>query len=147
MTGATKGLDVSSVQVGQGTPKDKIYYHRTPGAKFYMPDGKEVSFAGGELRLSSIPSQFRGEVQRELDRIADVPTSHIYTKQEVIDPGEVAARDEIMQTAEHQFDKDNKIEGNPKTVPLPQAAPGKPQLPSSLKAAQAAVASAGQVAQ
>lgn len=121
---------------------EKVYYHRTPGAKFYMFKGEEIAFAGGKLELSSIPESRREEVAAELDKIADVPTSHIYTKQQVVDPGETLASSEIMETAEHHFDGDHKITGQAVTVPIPVGKQEPPEL-SSLAKAKIAVAGAG----
>lgn len=127
---------------------EKVYYHRTPGAKFYVQIGseaKEIAFAGGVVRLSSIPEAFREIVRAELDKVADIPTSHIYTKQAVQEPGEAMAEAEIMASAEGQFDADRKITGNPRTVPLPTSRPPAPELPSGIGAAKTAIASAGKV--
>jgi len=137
------------VQMGQaGQEADKTYYHRTPGAKFYCQIGseaKEVAFAGGVLKLSSIPPAYRAKVREELDKIANIPTSHIYTVKDVVEPGEVAAAVELRQTAEQQFDTDRGITGNPVTVPIPVSKQSPPELPASLAAAQAAIAASGKV--
>jgi len=128
---------------------DKTYYHRTPGAKFYVQIGteaKEVAFAGGILRLSSIPSGYREKVREELDKVANIPTSHIYTTKDIVEPGEVAAATEIRATAEQQFDTDRGITGNPITIPIPVSKQSAPELPSQLVAAQAAIAASGKSA-
>jgi len=128
---------------------DKTYYHRTPGAKFHIQIGteaKEVAFAGGMIKLSSIPAAYRDKVREELDKIANIPTSHIYTVQDIVEPGEVAAATEIRQTAEHQFDTDRGITGNPVTIPIPVSKQSTPELPSQLVAAQAAIAASGKSA-
>ena len=123
--------------------ENKVYYHQTPGAKFYMPDGREVAFAGGRLELSTIPAHARAAVRAELDKVADVPTSHIFTKNRVMEPGEQQSADELRKMAEAQFDGDRRITGNPTTIPLPVSKSEPPVLPSALVAAKEAIAKAG----
>jgi hypothetical protein len=137
-----------AVQAYPTKPKfeDKVYYHRTPGAKFYHQEGAlvmDIAFAGGEFRLSSIPERYRAAVRAELDKVADVPTSHIYTKKAIIDPGEIAAAEDVLKTAEAQFDADRGIKGNPVTEAIALAKAGAPTLTGTMAAAKAAIAAAG----
>lgn len=110
------------------TRPDKTYYCRVPGAKFYMPNGREVAFSGGSVKLSSIPEQYRAGVEKELDAIANVPSSFVYTKQEVAGVEERMVSKEIMDTATAGFDAVNKIAGGTQTVPIPTAKPPAPTL-------------------
>lgn len=107
---------------------EKVYRHRTPGAKFYMPDGREIAFVGGRVRLSSIDVRWRGEVEKQLDAVANQPQSHIFTTHEVFAPEEKMLRSEMMKEATAQFDADKRITGNPATVPIPVS----PQMPPIL---------------
>ena len=59
------------------SPDSKTYYHRVPGAKTHMPDGLEIQFLGGVF-ITANP-----EIKAMLDKIADSPTSQVYTKTEV----------------------------------------------------------------
>lgn len=59
------------------SPDSKTYYHRVPGAKTHMPDGLEIQFLGGVF-VTADP-----EIKAMLDKIADSPTSQVYTKTEV----------------------------------------------------------------
>jgi hypothetical protein len=54
-------------------PKAKTYYHRTPGAKFVMPDGLELIFLGGQFSTTD------AEIIRELNKVVDKPASMIYS--------------------------------------------------------------------
>lgn len=58
--------------------KGKTYYHMAPGARFVMPDGLEVIFMGGQITTDD------ADVIAELDRVANKPTSMIYTKQDAL---------------------------------------------------------------
>jgi hypothetical protein len=128
--------------------REKVYHHRTPGAKFYVsPEPgkiKELSFVGGTIRLSSIDPAYRSLVERELDAVANIPSSHIFTTQEVLAPEEKLVVGEIMQAATGSFDDDKNIKGNPVTVPIPVQKSGPPTLAQaglqkSFEAAQAAI--------
>lgn len=66
------------------SPDSKTYYHRVPGAKTHMPDGLEIQFLGGVF-VTSDP-----EIKAMLDKIADSPTSQVYTKAEVREKLEAA---------------------------------------------------------
>lgn len=133
------------------TSKSKTYFHRTPGAKFYMPDGAPLTFSAGDGSFVTD----RLDIQQELDKIADVPASHVYTKQIVKPSEEKAVIAEMTQSAVGAFDADKKIAGNPETVPMHMTAPEKPTLQgaataghgegisSQLAAAAAAVRDAG----
>jgi hypothetical protein len=99
----------------------KIYYHRTAGAKFYMPNGAEVAFAGGQFDSASITDKDKREaVELELNKIANVPASHVYTMETApVSREEVDTANEIRESATNQFDQVNKIPGGTNTIPLP----------------------------
>lgn len=117
------------------------YYHRYAGAKFFMPNGKDISFAGGEFDSSTVKDpDDRKAVELELNKIANVPSAMIYTKDSVADSSEAAVHDEIMGGAEVAFDQTNKIAAGAKTVALPQAHEGKPTLNNAASKATATTA-------
>ena len=58
--------------------KGKTYYHMAQGARFVMPDGLEIIFMGGQFTTDN------AEIMGELDKVANRPTSMIYTKQEAL---------------------------------------------------------------
>lgn len=113
----------------------KQYFHRFPGAKFFMPAGQEICFAGGEFNTATVKDTvMRAEVEKELDKIANSPASMIYTKDKdlALDVSERATSNEVMETATAGFDNVNKINSSQaKTVELPQAHSGAPQIPGS----------------
>lgn len=104
--------------------KVKTYFHRTPGAKFYMPDGVPLTFSSADGKFETD----RLDIQQELDRIADVPTSHVYTKQIVQTQEERTVAHELAQTAVGAFDADKKISGNPETQKMHMPIHEKPKL-------------------
>ena len=57
----------------------KTYHHMVMGAKFVMPDGLEVQFLGGQF-VTADP-----EIIAELDKIANKPSSMVYTKAEAVE--------------------------------------------------------------
>lgn len=62
-----------------GIKSGKTYFHTIPGARFVMPDGLELQFLGGQFATAD-------EQQiAELDKIANKPSSMIYTKREEIE--------------------------------------------------------------
>lgn len=98
------------------------FFHRIAGAKFWMPDGKEISFAGGEFDTSLLHESVRGAVELELQKVANVPSSMIFTTETpVVSREERAAVSEITAAATVAFDTVHKIQGNPETVPMPMA--------------------------
>lgn len=124
-------------------PVKKTYHHRVSGARFILPDGREICFAGGYF------STDQADIQAELDKIANVPASQVYTTAAPIkgmEEGQLAA--ELRQGATRAFDDINKIVGPAETVPIPVPADPKPTLQgsgvaSALDRAKAAVQSAG----
>jgi hypothetical protein len=86
-----------------GTPatlKDKsakTYHHMVRGARFVMPDGLEVIFMGGQFTTTDT------EIIAELDKIANKPSSMIYTKAEAVEAVKAltaaAAADAVQTTA------------------------------------------------
>lgn len=113
----------------------KQYFHRFPGAKFHMPDGKEICFAGGEFNTATLKdAAVRDAVEKELDKIVNSPASMIYSKDKELslDVSERATSAEVMETATAGFDNVNKVNSaQAKTVALPQAATGTPIIPGS----------------
>lgn len=106
----------------------KKYFHRYAGAKFFLPNGKELSFAGGELDTANMHPGDAQMVEQELDKIANVPSSMIYTKDLVADSSEGDVVDEILASATQGFDELNKIPAGTKTVALPMGETTKPTL-------------------
>lgn len=125
----------------------KVYFHRTPGAKFYMPNGAEIAFAGGRFDSSAIrDDESRKAVELELDKVANIPSSHIYTMiRPVVGKDEVETTKELLSTATQQFDHVNKIPANTPTVPLPVSRDPQPTLNPTIAAegSIAAVATSG----
>lgn len=61
-----------------GIKNGKTYYHTIPGARFMMPDGLCLEFLGGQFATAD-------EAQiAELDKVANKPTSMIFTKREEV---------------------------------------------------------------
>lgn len=61
-----------------GIKAGKTFYHTIPGARFVMPDGLELQFLGGQFATVD-------EAQiAELSKIADKPSSMIFTKREEV---------------------------------------------------------------
>ena len=56
----------------------KRYFHMIPGAKFMMPDGLEIQFLGGQF-VTADPA-----IIAELNKIANKPTSLVFTQQEAV---------------------------------------------------------------
>lgn len=105
------------------------YFHRHAGAKFFMPDGREICFAGGEFDSESLSSkEDKFAVERELAKIANVPSSMIYTKEVVQDTSEKAVQQELRDTAVQGFDVVNKIPAGTSTVPMPTQKDPRPTL-------------------
>lgn len=72
------GEKLASTPAAIADKNSKHYHHMVPGAKFVMPDGLEVIFMGGQF-ITADP-----EIIAELDKIANKPTSMIYTKTEAV---------------------------------------------------------------
>ncbi len=90
------GEQVHSDLAALKSPDSKTYYHRVPGAKTHMPDGLEIQFLGGVF-VTADP-----EIKAMLDKIADSPTSQVYTKSEVREKLEAADKmisDEAAKSA------------------------------------------------
>ena len=127
------------------------FFHRIPGAKFHMPDGKELSFAGGVLDTDTIPEEHRSSVISELKKIANVPASMIFTVVEAVEAAERAVIKEIREGAEAAFDSVmGKKGGETVVIPVPEqpkptlaqagaAAEGTEALKARMAAAKAAV--------
>ncbi len=127
----------------------KMYFHRTPGAKFHLQHPelagqvREICFAGGYFETDD------EQAIKELDKVANIPASQIYTVEKPLaDPAEAAVKKEVMSQATNAFDQAHKITGPAETVPLPTAqaevsAVTPSAVAASLEAAKAAVASAG----
>lgn len=72
------GEQIATTPAALKSGKGKTYYHMAPGARFVMPDGLEVIFMGGMFTTDD------ATIIAELDKIANRPTSMIYTKQEAV---------------------------------------------------------------
>ena len=57
----------------------RSFRHMVPGARFVMPDGLEVIFMGGQF-VTNDP-----EIIAELDKVANKPSSMIYTAVDVVE--------------------------------------------------------------
>lgn len=113
----------------------KKYFHRHAGAKFFMPDGKEICFAGGEFDSAMVPDEAtRTVVEQELDRVANVPAAMIFTRTLVPDLGETSAREEVRAEAVSSFDTVNKIPAGTHTVTMAMPKDPQPTLSGSLAA-------------
>lgn len=113
-----------------------------------MPDGKEICFNGGEFDSGMVAdAKLREIVETELDRVANVPASMIFTKSIVPDLGETTAREEVRREAVDAFDTVNKIPAGTPTVAMAMPADPKPTLSGNLaaKAEEARRAVAGAV--
>jgi len=106
----------------------KVYHHRIPGARFIMPNGKEVCFAGGIVDTATLPEESRAAVEAELDKVADQASSMIYTQKPVEGLAEKQALSETRAAAVTAFDTVNKIPAGSRTVPMPMAPAVKPVL-------------------
>lgn len=110
-----------------------------------MPNGQELSFAGGELDTDLLFKEnpaTKEAVELELKKIANVPSSMIYTKDPVQDSSERDVVDEIMGSATVGFDSVNKVPAGTQTHELPVSKPTAP----TLKAASSQVGSAAKTA-
>lgn len=122
------------------------FKHRIAGAKFHMPDGKEISFAGGEFDTEMVKdSAVRGQVEHELLKIANVPSSMIYTTDKPMITGdEKQAVVELTQSASSAFDTINKTPPGTQTVPMPM---GGAQVPNLHDAAAGVTTGGGDILQ
>lgn len=68
------GEVVASSMQALKNPNARVFHHMIPGANFIMPDGLELKFLGGQF-VTDDP-----DVIAELSKIADKPTSMIFTK-------------------------------------------------------------------
>lgn len=95
-----------------------------------MPDGREVAFAGGVVDTDYIADEnLRRQVETELKKVANVPSSQIYTTSAPIAPREEGEiRREVMQRAVGAFDEANKIPQGTQTQEIPMQPDPKPTL-------------------
>jgi hypothetical protein len=115
----------------------KTFFHRVPGARFILPDGKDVCFIDGSF------STLDEKIIDELNKVANVPSSMIYTTKEPIKSlEETEVQADLLSSATQAFDGDKKIVGGATTVPIPVKAPDKPTLAELQAAKIAAVRSA-----
>lgn len=114
------------------------YFHRIPGAKFHMPDGKEIAFAGGSFDSATIADEkVRDAVDFELKKIANSPASMVYTTEKpVVGIGENKPVEEIHQGATVAFDAENKIPPGTQTVKMPMAPDQHPSLQGAAMGAE-----------
>lgn len=68
------GEVVASSMQALKNPNARVFHHMIPGANFIMPDGLELKFLGGQF-VTDDP-----DVIAELEKVADRPTSMIFTK-------------------------------------------------------------------
>lgn len=68
------GEVVASSMHALKNPNASVFHHMIPGANFIMPDGLEIKFLGGQF-VTADP-----DVIAELEKIADKPTSMVFTK-------------------------------------------------------------------
>ena len=68
------GEVVASSMQALKNPNARVFHHMIPGANFIMPDGLEIKFLGGQF-VTDDP-----DVIAELEKIADKPTSMVFTK-------------------------------------------------------------------
>lgn len=123
----------------------KTYYHRTPGARFIMPDGRILTFSAGD---GSFPTD-DAEIQKELDKVANVPSSQVYTKGALVVPiEEKQVHAEVASQAVTAFNADKKVDPSAQTVAIPMPTEAKPsvaadpELAAKAKAAAEALAKA-----
>jgi hypothetical protein len=77
------------------TPGSKIYYCTIPNSITHLPDGAQITFAGGQFMTSN------PDIIAYLDKIADKPTTPIYTKKDQFLPQLAnAAEDAAMKTGD-----------------------------------------------
>lgn len=138
------------------------FHHRIPGAKFYMPDGREIAFAGGSVDTAEIQDPVaRKSAEVELTKIANSPSSMIYTVAPIKDLGERTTTTELEASSTQHFDQANKIPAGAVTTPMPMASDTHasvhtamqssaivpeqkaPDLAASIEAARKAVAASG----
>lgn len=119
----------------------KTYHHRIAGARFVLPNGEEFSFDGGSFTTSRV------DVQAELDKVANVPSSMIFTTIEPpISIEEKMVTSDLITAATIAFDSDKRITGPAQTIPVPVNPDPKPTLSSlqtsieKIAAAKAAIA-------
>lgn len=101
-----------------------------------MPDGKDVSFAGGELDTAMIDDALaRAAVELEMKKIANQPSSMVYTMEKpIIGPEESAVVSEVVASATAGFDSVNRTPAGTKTVAIPQAKAPQPTVNAALAA-------------
>lgn len=115
------------------------FHHRVHGAKFFMPDGKEICFAGGVVDTSTIHPDHREAVEHELKKIANAPASQIFTMDKpVISVEEKAVQREIAAQATQAFDQVNKVPSGAQTVEMPRVPDQVPTLQNAAGAAETA---------
>ena len=73
------GEVVASSMQALKNPNARVFHHMIPGANFIMPDGLEIKFLGGQF-VTDDP-----DVIAELEKVADKPTSMVFTKTLAVD--------------------------------------------------------------
>lgn len=122
----------------------QTFYHRTPGARFILPDGRDLIFSATDGAFTTDDPL----ALLELKKIADQPATMVFTKTPVIDRAEKQAASEVMDSATVAFNDDKKIPASVETVEVMQRVDPKPVLSDTgladkLAAAKAAVAASG----
>lgn len=90
------GEAMATTQAALADKNSKTYHHMVAGAQFVMPDGLSVLFLGGQLTTND-PA-----IVKELDKVADKPTSQIYTakaNQAVVKAATSVPAEEVLAVA------------------------------------------------
>jgi len=90
------GEKVATTQTALKAPGAKTYYHQVAGASFFMPNGLQVQFLGGQFTTAD------KEIIAELDSVADKNASLITSekaKQELLAMADKAKAAEAAEGA------------------------------------------------
>lgn len=95
-----------------------------------MPNGAEIAFAGGRFDSAMITdTEIREGVEKELNKVANVPASHIFTMDKpIIERSEAATAQDVLANATQHFDQENKIPAGTPTLSMAIAQDAKPVL-------------------
>jgi len=91
------GEKLATTQAALKSSKSKTYYHQTPGANFFMPNGLQIQFLGGSFTTEE------PEIIAELDAVADKSASMITSdrkRQAVLAEQELAPAKEVTAAAQ-----------------------------------------------
>lgn len=96
-------------EVDMSVPGMKVYYCSIANSVTHMPDGSTICFRGGQFATSN------KDIQAFLDKIADKPTTPIYTKQDKF-TSQLAGASVDAAVDSSKLTVDNKGIGNAATV-------------------------------